>query len=245
MLESKFVKFLSILKWQVSSSSNFASFFIAMTCNSSVNFKLIHFLLWTKGSHQSPNFDTFKCSGENLPNSCHFPSNKSVFLQILHHSSMSWEITPLYVFSSNNIYFDQKEPIKVNIFETFECSDENLPNSSCHFPSNKSVFLQILHHSSLSWQITFMWIVKFILFQLWIKRSHQNPNFEAFKCSGENLPYSSCHFPNHKSVFLQILYHSSVSWKIILLYFFRSNVLYFARKEPIKPEILRILSAQV
>ena len=35
--------------------------------NSSVDFKLILFLLWIKGSHQSPNFETFKCFGENLP----------------------------------------------------------------------------------------------------------------------------------------------------------------------------------
>ena len=59
-----------------------------MTHNCSANFKLIHFLLWTKESHQSPNFDIFKCSGENLPNSsCHFSNHKSVFLQILHHST--------------------------------------------------------------------------------------------------------------------------------------------------------------
>ena len=91
---SNFVKLLtSILKRQVTSSSIFVSFFIAMTHNSSVNFKLINFLIWTKGSHQSSNFDIFECSGENLPNSsCHFPSNKPGFLQILHHSSMSWKI---------------------------------------------------------------------------------------------------------------------------------------------------------
>ena len=67
VLRSIFVKFLmSILKWQVYSSSNFASFFFVMTYNSFVNFKLIHFLLWTKGSHQSLDFEFFKCSGENL-----------------------------------------------------------------------------------------------------------------------------------------------------------------------------------
>ena len=53
-----------------------------------------------------------------------------------------------------------------------------------------------------------------------------------------NLPNSSCHFPNHKLVFLQILYHSSVWWKITLLYFFRLNVIYFARKGPMKVQIL-------
>ena len=58
-----------------------------MKHNSPVNFKLIHFQLWTKGLSKSPNSETFVCSGENLPNSsCHSPKHKSVFLQILHHS---------------------------------------------------------------------------------------------------------------------------------------------------------------
>ena len=70
-----------------------------MTHDSSVNFKLIHVLLGTEGSHQSCNFDTFGCSAENLPNSsCHFTNHKSVFLWIIHHSSVSWKITPLYFF---------------------------------------------------------------------------------------------------------------------------------------------------
>ena len=51
-----------------------------MTHNSSVNFKLINFYFGQKGSHQSPNFDTFECSGKNLPNSsCHFSNHKSGF----------------------------------------------------------------------------------------------------------------------------------------------------------------------
>ena len=85
MLRSKLIKFpMSILKQQVNCSSNFASLFIFMTHNnSSGNFKVMHFLLWVKGSYQSPNFETFKCSGENLPySSCHFPNHKSVFLEI-------------------------------------------------------------------------------------------------------------------------------------------------------------------
>ena len=99
---------MSIFKWQVNSSSNFASFFIIMTHNSSVNFKLILFLFWIKGSQQSPNVETFKCSSENLPwSSCHFPNHKSVFLQISHHPSVSWKITPLYFFRSNIKYFAQ------------------------------------------------------------------------------------------------------------------------------------------
>ena len=133
MLGSEFVQFLmSILKQQINSSPSFASFFITMIHNFSVNFKLIYFLLCIKESHQTRNFETFKHSAENLPNSsCHFPNHKPVFLQILHHSPVSWKITPLYFCSSNNIYFARKEPIKVKIFETFEYSNQNLSNSSC------------------------------------------------------------------------------------------------------------------
>ena len=127
-LKSKFIRFSSaqVKNFQIS-HVNFEmtcqflfKFCIILHChthNSTVNFKFIHFLFWTKESHQSPNLDTFKCSGENLPNSsCHFSNHKSVFLQILHHSSVSWKITPLYVFSSNIIYFGRKEPIKTQIF---------------------------------------------------------------------------------------------------------------------------------
>ena len=168
MLVSKFVKFMSILKWQVSFSSIFVSFLIVMTINSSVNFKVIHFRILTKGSHQSSNFDDLECSGKNLPNSsCHFPSNKPVFLQILHHSSMSWKITSLYFFSSNNSYFAQKEPIKVKIFQTFECSDQNLSNSLSRFWNDKSISLQILYPYSVSWKIaplyTLFWLKQYIL----------------------------------------------------------------------------------
>ena len=58
-------------------------------------------------------FETFECSGQILSNSlCQFWNDKSIPLQILYPSSVSWKITPLYFFSSNNIYFAQKEPIK-------------------------------------------------------------------------------------------------------------------------------------
>ena len=97
-LGQSFVKFfVSIFKCQVNSSSNFASFFRVITHNSSVNVQFTYVLLWTKGSHKIPNFDIFKCSGENLPNSSqHFPNRKSVFRQILHHSSVSCKITPMH-----------------------------------------------------------------------------------------------------------------------------------------------------
>ena len=141
-----------------------------MTHNSSVNFKLIHFLLWSKGSHQSSNFDTFECSGENLPNSsCHFPSNKSVFLQILYPSSVSWKITPLYFFSSNNIYFAQKDHIKMKILKTFKCSGQNSSDFSCKIWNDKSIPLQILCHSWWPSQITPLWVLSSYFFNFGLK----------------------------------------------------------------------------
>ena len=99
--------------------------------------------------------ETFECSGQNLSNSlCRFWNDKSIPLQILCLSSVSWKITPLYFFSLNNIYFSQKEPIKGKIFETLECSAQNLSNFLCQSWNDKSIPLQILYPSSVSWKIT-------------------------------------------------------------------------------------------
>ena len=69
-------------------------------------------------------FENFEYSGSN---SLHqFWNNKSIPLQILYPSSVSWKIIPLYFLSSNKIYFAQKESIKIKIFETFECSAQIL-----------------------------------------------------------------------------------------------------------------------
>ena len=66
-LKSTFFRFSSA-RVKIRQIPHVISFFIVMTHNSSVNFKLIHFLHFQE-SHQSPNFDTFNSSGENLPNS--------------------------------------------------------------------------------------------------------------------------------------------------------------------------------
>ena len=115
-----------------------------------------------------------------MPNSsCHFEKHKSVFLQILHQSSVPSNITLLYIFSSNIIYFGQKGPIKVQFFETFKCSGQNLSNFAANFWNNKFILLHICRHSPLSWHITPLSSVNFKLihFLLWIKTSHQSPNF--------------------------------------------------------------------
>ena len=71
-------------------------------------------------------------------------------------------------------------------------------------PSNFAPFLIVRTHESPV-------KIKLIHFLFWIKGSHQNLKFEIFKCSGKHLSYSSSHFPNHESVFLQTFHHSLVS----------------------------------
>ena len=144
-------------------------------------------------------FEIFKCSGQILLNSlCQFWNDESIPLQIFYPSSVLWRITPLYFFSSNIIYYAQKEHIKMKMSESFKCSGQNSSeflmsilkwqvNSSSNFAS---FFNVMTHNFSVDFKLTF--------FLLWIKGSHQYANFETFNCSGENLPYSSCHFPNHK-----------------------------------------------
>ena len=149
----------------------------------------MQFLLWRKGSHKNI-VDAFKCSDENSPNSsCHFPKHKSVFLQVLHDSSVSWNITRLYFLRSNILYFAQKGRIKGPIFYTFWCSDQNSP-SSCYFWNKKSVFLQILH-SLVSWAITLSYFFYQKLYILSAKVAYQSTNFVK------------CHLSRQKS---EILY---------------------------------------
>ena len=145
------------------------------------------------------------------------------FFQILHHSPVLWKITPLYFLSSNNIYLAQKQPIKMEIFETFECSGQNLSYSSSQSWSDRSIPLQILYRSSLSWKITPMYYFSLNNIHFAQKKPIKVKISETFECSDQNLWNSLCQFWNHKLFPLQILYPSSVSWKINPTYFFSLN----------------------
>ena len=114
VLGLKLVKFLmSILNWQVSFSSNFVSLFFAMTQNSSVNPKLIHFLLWIRRSHQSPNYFWFsdvicwkfaKFLKSFLKAQVSFPSIvSSKFISIKHNSSILFLTQTLYTLVKSSL----------------------------------------------------------------------------------------------------------------------------------------------
>ena len=168
---------------------------------------------------------------ENLPNvSCRFWKHQWVLLEIFYLSSLPSKVTRLYSLSSGITYFGQKELIKVHMSEIFECSGQNSINLSCQFWTDKSIPLHIFaslfvvmpHNSPVSFEV--------IKFPLLVKGSHESPNFETLECSGSNLPDSSCHFWKQESLFLQILYQSSVLSHIPSLYFFGSNIIYFGQK---------------
>ena len=187
-------------------------------------------------------FETFECSGQILSNSlCQFLNDKLIPLQILYPSSVSSKITPLYFFSSNNINFAQKEPIKVEFFETLECSGQNLSNSLCQVWNNKSIPLQILHPSSVSWKITPLYFFSSNNVYFAQKEPIKMRFLETFKSSGQNSSNSSCQLWNGKSVPLQIMRNSSLSWQIIPLWILSSYFSKFGLKDPIKIPILSAL----
>ena len=109
MLLWKFAIFLkSFSKLQVSFSWNFGWLFRVMKYSFSVRFYVKRYILCTKGTNQNRTFENFECSGQNSPSSCHIWNNTSVFLRTLHHSSVLWDINPLYFFSWNFIYLKVK-----------------------------------------------------------------------------------------------------------------------------------------
>ena len=153
--------------------------------------------------------------------------------------------TPLYFSSSNNIYFAQKESIKVKFFETFERSVQNLLNSLCRFWNDKSIPLQILYPSSVPRKITPLYSFSSNNIYFAQKENIKMKIFETFKYLGQNLSNSSCQFWNDKSIPLQILDHSSLSWHITSLWILSSHFSYFGLKDPINMPILRLSIALV
>ena len=124
---------MSILKRQVSSSSNFSLFFSVITHNSSVIFRSYIFYFGQK--------DLIKLPILTLPSVlvkiCQIPhvifqTTSQFFFKFCMTLHCHERLFLCTIFRSSVIYFPQKEPMNVKIFKTFECSDQNSP-SSCHF----------------------------------------------------------------------------------------------------------------
>ena len=140
---------------EVTSSPIFVSFFSSIKDYSSVIFfaQKIYTLLkrsplkWKFLRFWSPWVKFCQIHYANFETRSRFLSNFCIFLQ-LHKRLFLCSF-----FSSNNIYFAQKEPIKMNIFEILECSALILSNSWCQFWNDNSLNLKIMYLFSASWKI--------------------------------------------------------------------------------------------
>ena len=132
----------------------------------------------------------------------------------------------------------------MKIFETFEPSGHNLSNSLCQFWNDESIPLQIFYPSSVSWKIILLYF--FISNNMYFaqKVPIKVKTFETSECLGQNLSNFLCQFWNNESIPLQILYPSSVSWKIPPLYFFLAQTIYtLLKRSLLKWKSLRLSSA--
>ena len=140
-----FAKFLmSFSEKQVSFSLNFASLFNVIIDNSSNSLvQTIYTLL-----KRSPLKRKFLRISSAQVKFCQIPyvnleATRWFLSKFCIHLHFMKDNSSVLFFISNNIYFAQKKPIKVELFETFECSHQNLSNSLCQSWNNKSIPLQI------------------------------------------------------------------------------------------------------
>ena len=166
---------MSVLKQLVDSSSNFASLFIIITHDSSVNFTSINFLLWMKGSHQSSNLEVFKCSGLK------FAIFLMSFLRIFYHSLVSWNVITLDFFRSNVVYFDKRNQSKCKFWK-FPVLRSNFIKflsflkQKISFSWNFTSIFSVMRHKSS----TYFWLKFYILST---ERAHQSTNWVKFNTS--------------------------------------------------------------
>ena len=157
---------------------------------------------------------------------CQFWNEKSIPLQIFHNFSVSLHITSLKIFSSCIFYFGQNDPMKRPIFTLSNVLVKIYQIPCVIFETTKSVFLQILHDSSLSLKIT-------LLAKLCTKGTNHSGNF------GELSARIKIHqififFERTNQFFFNFCITLSVSWYITPLYFFSWIFISFQQKEPIK-----------
>ena len=65
--------------------------------------------------------------------------------------------TPPWNFLDQTLYALGKKTHQSTTFQTFECSNETLPNSSCHFWNWKAQTIQIFWHCSVSSKINHLY----------------------------------------------------------------------------------------
>ena len=100
-----------------------------------------------------------------------FETTRSGFIQILHHCSASWKITPVYFLSWNLIPSKWK-------FQTFMWFGKNSPKILMSFETASQCFLKTLHHSVVSWEITVLYFFSWNFIWFWQKEPTEVENFK-------------------------------------------------------------------
>ena len=191
---SNFNNFLmTFSKGQVSSSSNFASFFSVMTLNSTI-------LFWLKlaSAHiKSPQI-IYVSFGLRVSFSSNFAS---LFSVMRHNSSLLFHLK-LYMLWTKGAH-------QCCDFQTFDCLHENQPNSLSFFKPRVSFSLNfaspfsVMTHNSCE-IFSLKHFFKISRFLSALMKVH---------------PISNAIFETTRSGFIQILHHCPVSWKITPLHF--------------------------
>ena len=103
---------MSFFKTQVSFPLNFASLFIVMTDNSFKNFLAEALCALDKRPIKVQFVKLLSALMKVYPTShAILDTSRSGFIQILHHSSLSWKMTSLYFFSWTLIYFGHESKL--------------------------------------------------------------------------------------------------------------------------------------
>ena len=143
-------------------------------------------MICTKKAHPCIIFQTFEYSNESSPNfSCHFWTHKVRVYLILHHCSVLWKTTPLYLLSSNLIYFGQIYPIDVK-FSDFWVVGWKFTKFLMSYLKPQVIFslnfvsvVNVMKHNlSVFFHLN--------LYMLWTKGSNQSANSQTFYYSHEN-----------------------------------------------------------
>ena len=152
----------------------------------------------------------------------------SIPLQIFHHSSLSWHITPLKILSSYIFCFAQKDPIKVPILTLSSALVKICQISHVIFQTTS----QFLLHSSVSWKITLYTFSDQTLHTLH-KRNQSKCKFLSLSSTRVKIYQILVIFERPNQFFAKFC----VTINITSLYLFSWSFIYFQQKEPIKVQI--------
>ena len=131
-----------------------------------------------------------------------------------------------YIPSAKTLYIEDLSNI------TFNYLCQNSLNSFCHSWNHKSFFTT-----------QFLYIFLAQTLHTFEKSSPKKCKFSDFLLLVLKFTKFLMLFSNKKSVFVQSLDHSSVSWEITLLYYFSWNFIWYWQKETIKVQLFRLLTA--